>query len=503
MLFPVTPEAVQAETSSYDNAVDLTNDAVAPRIIMPTPSVGLNVPASIEFAEVAPAPAGSTTTASAKLEVTTTDSAAYSLYLYGTDGNVLRSLNPDTTDVVAATTSATTVEELARNTWGYALLEGEAADATLTALPTDGTAPVKSKDTSATDAADDVYTLMFGAKVDSAIPSGTYTGAVTIAVVAEPRAATLGDLDTMQEMTAQICADSAENETKRLEDIRDGRLYWVAKLRDGNCWMTQNLDYVIAAGGITGEEATQTDLADGAAWDASSAFPPRATEAQGTMTSSTEVTGTYSWDLGMYVKADPDAFDQYCGTVSDSDVRIKTLADASCEAAGWVNVESGYTALTEERTDEAAVDEAEKTYDAHYLVGNRYQWNAATAGTGGNVAIEANAVSSICPAGWELPSGGTASAATNQFYKLVNAYGLAAAASGSGMTQAPLYFLPGGRVFLGQLGDTGYSGLYWSATLAATQLTAYYLDFFSGAVDAAGAREMHGGQAVRCVAAGI
>ena len=53
---------------------------------------------------------------------------------------------------------------------------------------------------------------------------------------------TLTDITYMQEMTPEICKASSENETKRLIDSRDGKYYWVAKLKDGNCWMTQNLD---------------------------------------------------------------------------------------------------------------------------------------------------------------------------------------------------------------------------------------------------------------------
>ena len=55
-------------------------------------------------------------------------------------------------------------------------------------------------------------------------------------------------IKTMQEMTPQICADAQENDTTMLEDARDGKMYWVAKLADGNCWMTQNLELDLTAG---------------------------------------------------------------------------------------------------------------------------------------------------------------------------------------------------------------------------------------------------------------
>lgn len=50
-------------------------------------------------------------------------------------------------------------------------------------------------------------------------------------------------IDTMQEMTADVCAVSQEGDSKQLIDDRDGKKYWVTKLKDGQCWMTQNLDY--------------------------------------------------------------------------------------------------------------------------------------------------------------------------------------------------------------------------------------------------------------------
>ena len=49
-------------------------------------------------------------------------------------------------------------------------------------------------------------------------------------------------IEYMQEMSQVVCYRAQEGEEGRLEDIRDGKTYWVAKLKDGNCWMTQNLD---------------------------------------------------------------------------------------------------------------------------------------------------------------------------------------------------------------------------------------------------------------------
>lgn len=42
----------------------------------------------------------------------------------------------------------------------------------------------------------------------------------------------------MQEMTSAVCEASEVGETRQLIDVRDGKSYWVAKLKDNNCWMT-------------------------------------------------------------------------------------------------------------------------------------------------------------------------------------------------------------------------------------------------------------------------
>ena len=46
----------------------------------------------------------------------------------------------------------------------------------------------------------------------------------------------------MQNFTASQCDSMAQGNQIQLVDSRDGKTYWVGKLNDGNCWMTQNLD---------------------------------------------------------------------------------------------------------------------------------------------------------------------------------------------------------------------------------------------------------------------
>ena len=60
----------------------------------------------------------------------------------------------------------------------------------------------------------------------------------------------LSSIDTMQEMTSELCLAAEIGDEAQLTDTRDNKQYWVGKLPDGNYWMTQNLDYT---GGVLEE----------------------------------------------------------------------------------------------------------------------------------------------------------------------------------------------------------------------------------------------------------
>ena len=270
----------------------------------------------------------------------------------------------------------------------------------------------------------------------------------------------------MQEMTPEICASSQRNDTARLIDSRDGKKYWVTKLKDDNCWMAQNLDLDLT----NGTPLTPEDSDVSSNWN-----PPRSTEKNGTVTSNSTNTETYSWDFGLYVKSNPDDYDSYCHNV-------KTMSGCN----GWTDV----TNLTPAETEWAgSVDNtvSGSTYDAHFLIGNFYQWNAATAGTGGTITSQ-NATDSICPKGWRLPTGG---------------FGEFSALFGGGtdsymITQVPYYYIPAGSVESGFLRFAGTSGAYWSST-ANSSLT-YCLGFDIAGVYSLVDNSRSHGFSVRCIA---
>ena len=230
MLF--TPSISQPAASATENNSAISTYAA-------TPTVGISLPTSIDFADVLPTPSGATTTATANLTVTTTDSAGYSLYLYSSDGdNSLRPKISANTSSITATAGGVglTLSSLKPNTWGYNLgTEAPTDSTTYSAVPTDNSTPIQTKDTSATNSANDTYTLSFGAKVDSTIASGAYSNALTVAVVAEPKAITY-----IQDLTLSDCQSRASDADFTVTDRRDDNDYTVRYI-NGACWMTQNL----------------------------------------------------------------------------------------------------------------------------------------------------------------------------------------------------------------------------------------------------------------------
>lgn len=75
-----------------------------------------------------------------------------------------------------------------------------------------------------------------GVKIDTTLPSGTYTKKVVFSAVAH-------EAPTPETMQAFTCSELEEiGDSKTLLDVRDNKMYTVKKLDDGNCWMTDSLD---------------------------------------------------------------------------------------------------------------------------------------------------------------------------------------------------------------------------------------------------------------------
>ncbi len=97
------------------------------------------------------------------------------------------------------------------------------------------------------------------ALICSVVPSLALLSNYNIAPVSAARK-TLSNIATMQEMTTDICNNSALGQSNTLIDIRDNSTYTVARLSDGNCWMTQNLRLTKESLAANGNSATLSSV---------------------------------------------------------------------------------------------------------------------------------------------------------------------------------------------------------------------------------------------------
>ena len=301
----------------------------------------------------------------------------------------------------------------------------------------------------------------------------------------------MSDISTMQEMTPEFCSSVttvSPGNTARLRDTRDGKYYWVAKLADGNCWMTQNLDLDLNGRTLTpaGSDVSENwAFADkGGSWYTSAA--------QG----STDYSAIQGWDLGEYVKTSPTAATS-CTPSSD-------LSECTSQFTQVTSSMTPYTEPVNEGklpADNVAVSGSQ--YDAHYLVGNYYSWPAATAGSGNDVSSSGDATDSICPANWRLPNSGGSNDETGSFYNLLNQYNLtnSPTSGNNNIATSPLYFVRSGYVdpYYSYLGVAGDYGRYWSGR-ADSSSSAYFLNFGPSGVYPSDSGYRYRGRSVRCVA---
>ena len=220
----------------------------------------------------------------------------------------------------------------------------------------------------------------------------------------------------MQEMTPGICAVTPEGTEKQLTDSRDGKSYYVAKLKDGKCWMTQNLDHDIST---------------------TFAYTPDNTDipANWTPDKSTYATSVTTWDKTATSNNIQQSYDPgdkiWNGVTNSGSLTINNMPQGT---------------------------------DQHYHLGNYYNWGAAVAmnNTASYTTDNTDVNQSICPKGWMLPKSGNITTA-GSFRYLVSQYNWASKSmTNPYMWAAPLYFPLAGNWYGGS-NDVAYTGLFWSS----------------------------------------
>lgn len=232
--------------------------------------------------------------------------------------------------------------------WGYSLDGGKTFDGVPAADETPANVSTSSE-------------LHFGVKVPGEQASGIYSNTIVVTAVSrhvQTPADLFSGITYMQDMTQEICETENLGATKQLIDRRDDKVYWVTKMNDNNCWMTQNLDFTISENG--------TELA------------PATSNVFATRTITKDLSGSGDYNDIFYL----DGGDYYVPNgVGDLERDMETHA----------------TKL------ESTAELDPTSEDWHYHIGSLYSWNAATAGSADETVLIGEADESICPKGWRLP----------------------------------------------------------------------------------------------------
>lgn len=331
------------------------------------------------------------------------------------------------------------------------------------------------------------HTFITGIKVNSDMPAGDYENELIFTAIANPKPivtfdiafelnnipkthvdndnptgieAQTGDYYTMQDITSKICNIVDNEEATRLLDTRDNKLYWVSKLKDGRCWMTQNLDLDLK----TTKTLTPNDTDITEPW--------------------TPASNTNPFDINkawanMNVINSVDFGDYYQYAV----LNHYEICDANSETYSQC-VDDVLEGSIETRTDIYQTTPADFNKE-HGHLGNGYNWAAALARNNisdlnGSIVVRENVKNSICPKGWRLPLGNRNSYDTekNDFAILMKAYFGVETTDAvilddyEGFIKEPFYF-----AFPVNEGTTGHTAKYITAFNNSTSwYTAAYLD---------------------------
>ena len=258
----------------------------------------------------------------------------------------------------------------------------------------------------------------------------------------------IGSYYAMQDMSDRICSlANAYGAEEQLIDIRDNKVYYVSKLPDGHCWMTQNLDI---AGG-------------------------------------TEITSELS-----------DIPENYNLPTANGFLEGNKLPASS--RTGFNNNTQAYVYNTNNSTSNCSTPGCY----------SYYSWTAATAGSGIDISsANIDAPYSICPKNWHLPSSGNRQpyADYSDFYNLAISYGMDINTvsqdtpnfyNQAGPNTTPSFLLSG-YYNSSQLLDIGKYGYYWSATTASRE-HAGGLYFSEQRVETTSVGRRMLGASIRCVA---
>ena len=204
--------------------------------VNPVASLTLDV-SNLSFA-ITPTTSGVFESKPVNATVNTNSTGGYELYFSSIDNETgMKNVDENVSSEITSDFSGmVTSEGMPANTWGYSLNNTDFSK--IPALNSQAT--IKNID-HYPGTNERTTTINIGTKISSSLPSGKYSKDVIFSVLVHDTPASISSISNMQEMTTEACANTAVGDSAVLTDIRNNKSYSVAKLRDGNCWMTQDL----------------------------------------------------------------------------------------------------------------------------------------------------------------------------------------------------------------------------------------------------------------------
>ena len=402
------------------------------------------------------------------------------------------------------------------NTWGYSYkLSNDTNWNNYSGLSTETSKTLVDSNDQTTTPID----FKIAAKAASTQASGTYTGTINFAAVTKPTPMTLTDayasegktmingFYTMQDMTNTICNKvEAIGAQLQVLDERDNKLYWISKLADGHCWMTQNLDLDIGGTNTAPLNSNNTDISTTASgsgiYNNTGGYTVDNnnvwtwTPANTAITANHTISGTSvsNWANNNIAPYSVEGGDVYYYTSNGSSNESVFNSLAECATNGRTEAEC-----------------------KHYHRGNYYNWTTAIA-TNNSSGISdnyANASNSICPKNWRLPVATNNNQSVYEFGDLLYTYyGITKAKYNTSditssvaytndgfvnIRKAPLWFVRSGGIYNYSLGVAITNGYYWSSTVVDNN-TAYILFFNRDGAKPSNNSNRYNGVSVRCIA---
>ena len=442
-------------------------------------------------------PGSSENSNSINVSIATNASYGYTLSVNASNEDLVHSNNTNTFSSIATNANLSSLEDSEdNNIWGYSTsLDNGSSWSNYNGLSSStSTTLIDNSNT-----ADSTSNIDFkiGAKASSTQASGTYTN--TINFIAVSKVAPMSLLDSfiasgaeqlngyykMQDMTHDICnnVDIEESELQ-LIDVRDNKVYWVAKLKDGNCWMTQNLDLDITASS-TALNSNNTDIStDESIYTATNTIY--------TLKGESDAYG-YTYENGIA------AWIPERNTITYSQLNSTTWTNDSNHPYSYdrLNISTGEPVYPDSNVSQALAGD-------HGLSGNYYNWTASVASNDSSNTNSANPdpANSICPKGWRLPN-----IINQEFGNLLVQHGIIETNTSityleggfDKMGATSLYLVRGGNINNGSLNNSGSYGSYWSSTSYTNGNRAYHLRFSSNDVNPHYSNNKGFGYSIRCL----